>query len=332
VKGKQQVERLKLLHAYISDLKLRRMMKRTFFLFQSANEVGQRAVRLFDTLLSLHAQIRALPDPPEARTDLLTQLNEELDATQWQLKAWRSYHLGLVHAASEGEGKFRKALGLLNLSRSLATRAHALHSARPELSNGGDTIGERASALDQMVHLEALIRHQTCLVHAASVLARAQQSQPKPGGNAVGGEVETLSAAVQEGDQKMLLQRLRSSDGGTKDDEYRGVSLPYRIFALPPPFEPVPVRPLTFDVASNGIEVPSLDHRIESKNFSSSAAAAYADHAEFESMSECESLSGSDKDPDSDTIERKNGSETENKTEQEQSKAQKGWFGSFWGS
>jgi len=44
VKGEQQVVRLKLLEAFVKDLKLRRMMERTFLLFRSENETGQRAV------------------------------------------------------------------------------------------------------------------------------------------------------------------------------------------------------------------------------------------------------------------------------------------------
>jgi hypothetical protein len=73
VKGEQQQERLKLLTAYVKDLKLRRMMQRTFLLFTSENVTGQRAVSaeasrrapLFAAaFLSFFSPRRAVPCPP----------------------------------------------------------------------------------------------------------------------------------------------------------------------------------------------------------------------------------------------------------------------------
>ena len=70
VKGEQQQERLKLLTAYVKDLKLRRMMERTFLLFTSKNVDGQRAVsaevscRVAPASSPLSGQLSSSPSSP----------------------------------------------------------------------------------------------------------------------------------------------------------------------------------------------------------------------------------------------------------------------------
>ena len=221
-------------------------------------------VRLFDTILSLLSEVRALPDPPTDAPRILAALNGELDATQKQLEAWRCFHLGIAFGSG---AKLGEAIGLLQLSRSLSQEASELHSARPAVvdaaTGGADAVGARDSALEQMAKLYSMVRIQICLAHAGAVLAEAD-AESCTARSAASDDADSSALTATEG-EKMLLQRLRTGDGGSKEDDYRGTALPFRIFALPPPFEPVPVRPLVFDIALNGIEVPSLDHRASKK-------------------------------------------------------------------
>jgi hypothetical protein len=272
--------------------------------------------------------VRALPDPPTDAPRTLAALNAELDATQKQLEAWRCFHLGIAFGSG---AKLGEAIGLLQLSRSLAQQASDLHSARPAMEGvaegGADAVGARDSALEQMAKLNLMVRIQICLAHAGAVLAGAvlaeADAESHTAKSAAEEDADSSALAATEG-EKMLLQRLRTADGGSKEDDYRGTALPFRIFALPPPFEPVPVRPLVFDIALNGIEVPSLAHRASKKPkhvkrkasvkpAPSAASAPTAEEDEFHSAESGE--------------EEEEGA-AEGAAEGE---GQKGWFSSFWG-
>jgi signal recognition particle subunit SRP68 len=236
-------------------------------------------------------------------TRVVTALNSELDATQKQLEAWRCYHLGIAFTEN---AKLPEAIGLLRLGRSLAETASELHAARANVPGGSSrAVGARITALAEMDELQKLVRVQICLAHAGVVLAEEEAATSTP---SYAAKTRATTEVGDAGD-KMLLQRLRTWDGGSKTDQYGGASLPFRIFALPPPFEPVPARPLVFDIALNGMIVPSLDHRVPKRAQSKpKAKPRAAEEAPASAEEEEQEAAAGDEEGD-----------------------KKGWFSSFWG-
>ena len=204
---------------------------------QTQAQTGKKAakaediVRLYDAAVLALDEARALGTPNAAPDAPLEQESKTYAARRLTLRAERMYYLALAHMR---RGRWAEADALAVETRKVAADARAHQQ---------DCVAPDQRALQRLETLEQRLRLLRCVVRARA---------------AAGAEAE---------DQESAADALQSVDDAPDTFSLN----PHRALAtVPPPLEPMSMRPFLRDVAGARIEYPDLSSRKRKKGFFSS--------------------------------------------------------------
>ncbi|KAL1453236.1 hypothetical protein WDU94_007396 [Cyamophila willieti] len=257
----QGLSSLQYLHSYLINIRLERTIQRNLLLAQQAKEnlkklesvqqqgggEGKKAkpqdlVRLYEIILQNLAELQTLAGVEE---DPGFQENVEVRVKTY--KAFRCFYIAQSLAALR---RWRDCVALY--SRASQYAQDALQS----LPKSGDL----AKLRSELTTLEGEIDANKYSALAYSVLGTEETS---------GGEQTVAGSKTGTGKLKKvpLAERL--------GEYYEDPSLSTRspnIIRLPPDMQPIPCKPLFFDLAQNQLEYPALEDKLDAKNKASVAA------------------------------------------------------------
>ncbi|KAH6942089.1 hypothetical protein HPB50_000664 [Hyalomma asiaticum] len=227
--GKGPVTSLQLLHSYLAYLRQRTTVERNLLLIKQLeqNESGPKKPQ--DLVRPYEIIVQCLGEMLQLPgVEEGTDFAEQVQAELLLYKAHRVRHIGQALAAA---GRYPEAMALYRRGRDYVQQALAVSS-------------HLSKAMASLKELDGILEGQVYSVHAQSIL---------------GSEAETPTPEDSK-EIKLLVDRLDTY----LEDKSLTTSKP-NIAAFPPPFEPIPCKPLFFDLALNHIEFPSLDDVVDTK-------------------------------------------------------------------
>ncbi|KAL6044076.1 signal recognition particle subunit srp68 [Balamuthia mandrillaris] len=252
LKQQGQEEALLALKNYVEYCKLSRTIDRNLLMVQTAGqklqEVGdgqkqqtgkavkpKDLVKLYDTLLQNMRDISELQtDDPE--------FSRQVAARLLCFKAYRCYYVALTHFRAS---KWPEALALFERTSEHIASALA-HYQQCTKAIPADVAG--------LAELEKKIKGKTCAAHAKAFLETTKTD--------AAGSSSTAGEAAAEGEKESQYSLLRAMD--TYDATGR-VLKERRVVDFPPELQPIPCKPILFDLALSSIQAPSLDARKKAK-------------------------------------------------------------------
>ncbi|XP_077526149.1 signal recognition particle 68 [Haemaphysalis longicornis] len=225
------VSALQLLHSYLVYLRQRTTVERNLLLIKQLQQNQAGAPRKPQDLARPYEIIvqclgEMLQLPGvEEGSDFAEQIQAEL----LLYKAHRVHHIGQALAAA---GRYPETMALYRRGRHYVQQALAAASHLTE------------EAVTSLKDLDSLLEGQEYSVHAQSILGSTAEAPDK----------------AEDKEVELLIDRLDTY----LEDKSLTTSKP-RIAAFPPPFEPIPCKPLFFDLALNHVQFPSLDDVTDTK-------------------------------------------------------------------
>ncbi|CAL1278923.1 unnamed protein product [Larinioides sclopetarius] len=230
---------LTFLQSYLTYIRLSKTVERNLLLIESLKEnmspeargdgkkvtKPQDLVRPYEIIIQNLNEMTQLPGL-ESDSNFL----EETEANSLAYKAHRCFYIAEVYAAAS---KWVEAVALYGRAEEYIKRSLK----NPALKD--------KKLIGQLKELNTKIEGNKYNAYSLSIL----------GSDSSGAQNE-----VAERNKKLLMERL---DEYVEDPTL--VSQQPRIAKFPPDFQPIPCKPLFFDLALNQIEFPSLDDRIEQK-------------------------------------------------------------------
>ncbi|EDO32726.1 predicted protein, partial [Nematostella vectensis] len=248
-KTEAQVANLQFLHTYVTYLKLTKTIERYLLLAESMkNQLPanlqdtangseplpnkkltkpEDMVRIYDIILQ---NLSDMSELHSVEDDL--ELTKEIAAQTLEYKAYRCFYIAHSYLLAK---KWREAAVLYDR---VTSHANSAVSHFRECQN----FQSQASRLQD---LASLSRGSKCSAHASSILDSEEITD------------KLASATIED---KTLAERL---DVYHVDQSL--VSKKPHVTTFPPDFQPVPCKPLFFDLALNHVEFPSLAERVETK-------------------------------------------------------------------
>lgn len=237
---------LQFVRTYISYLRQRLVIERNLLMIESSKEklpvlIGQTKptskgkaskpedlVRLYDGIIQSLTDIGQLPGLEED-----ADMGNEIDAQVIAYKGFRCFYIGQSYQISK---KWVEAVALYDKVITYVDEAIAkLKACDMSMLNTLVTKVEQV-ADDARGHKYA--------AHAASILETSEVTEG----------VSNMSI-----NNKVLMERLDVWQ------EYKTIPKKPNIIKFPPEPQPIPCKPLFFDLALNHIELPNLEHRMEKK-------------------------------------------------------------------
>ena len=197
-------------------------------------------MRLYDSIIQSLMEVVTLPGI-EGDHDLL----DELSAQQLAFQAFRCFYIAQVYV---NEKKWAEAMALYDR---VLERAKEALKAMSVLEKGKKFDFVSVSSVEALVETIAFNRYR---VHASAVMDRVQKAdKPQAVVDTTVPLLERLNLYVDDPDLKAL----------SKDKSNQKV--PPFTSSYPPSFEPVPFKPVFFDLALNHVEFPSLENKLGQK-------------------------------------------------------------------
>ncbi|XP_064406699.1 signal recognition particle subunit SRP68-like isoform X2 [Halichondria panicea] len=236
-KSEAQRSSLRLLVDYLSHVKLNHALNRNLSLIVGMRD-GDRVVkpeefvRVYDILLQ---HISDLGEVPGLAEDHASQ--KQNTARVFAFKAHRCFHLAESYVVMK---KWPEAIALFDRASDHVIQAIEQYRV---LEHSGVEATKIDKSIPDLHKLQATIRGKKCEVHVTSIVEEQHLEE----------KMADMSLA-----SKPLTERL---------DQF--VLLPPShkpiLAPLPPDYQPIPAKPLFFDLALNHIEPPSLEHKVEKK-------------------------------------------------------------------
>jgi len=241
MKVETQEETIKALIAYITYCKLARTVDRDLLMARTLIEKIERkaalkgrppnarsVVPLYDAIISNTTEIAGL----RSEDDIFAK---QCAANLLSYSSQRCYYLALSYLQTS---KWAEALALFKRAQQHVAAAvdHQKHLKTPD-----------TAVLEELGELDMKIRGKLCAVRAQSFL---EENKPAP---------KTEPASPRE--PYNILKNLDEYDteGRALKEE--------RLVDFPPDFEPVPCKPILFDLAMTTLEFPDLSKRKKAKGF-----------------------------------------------------------------
>ncbi|KAK7112430.1 signal recognition particle subunit SRP68-like [Littorina saxatilis] len=233
------------LYSYLTYLRLKVAIERNLLLIENLRQYlpdqqveegrkitkPQDLVRLYDIIIQNLGEIPNLHGVEEDPT-----INEETSVRVRGYKAFRLFYIARAYASAK---KWKEAIALYQRTLDYAKDAldgyKKLKSKDPQYQAEGTRLEELRGEVNGMMY--------SC--HANSILDATPAGQQPP----------TANTTV---NRKPLQERL---DDYVEDKTLVGKK-PF-VAPFPPDFEPIPCRPLFFDLALNHVDFPSLDDKLE---------------------------------------------------------------------
>ncbi|KAA0187111.1 Signal recognition particle subunit SRP68 [Fasciolopsis buskii] len=277
-----KVSRLQMLCNYLQYLKLFNTIERTLVHVSMAlsmpslqtsghvrNGLGtstypkpQELARLYDTLVQNLQEMIGLPGLMQQHVGLRSLLQAKLVA----YRSYRCYYLAFTY--SHGK-RFAECSALL--ARAKRHAEEAVHSLSSETASWtedeasaapGPSADDLTRSLTDALLIQIAAEDLTCRAVYMLDLSDATSN------------TEPTSMTTETGEKltnKPLIDRL-DTYLDPKSVEKSLLTLAYPFVSLPPSFEPVPVKPILFDLALNHVNFPSLVDKLDQKSGAASVA------------------------------------------------------------
>lgn len=220
---------LQLLHSYLLWVRQKTTVERSLLLVRQLQESSGGPRRPLDLLRPYEVIVQNLTEMLQLPgVEEGSEFAEKVGSELLCYKAHRAHHVGQALAAA---GRRVEAVALFNRGLQYAKQALA----RPHLLP--------KEAVASLKELETVLEGLKYSVHAQSLLGTA--SEP---------------TVPEDAEAKVLLNRL---DTYLEDKSFVGQNP--RLACFPPEMEPIPCKPLFFDLALNHIEFPSLEDVADTK-------------------------------------------------------------------
>ncbi|KDR24278.1 signal recognition particle subunit SRP68 [Zootermopsis nevadensis] len=235
--------------SYLTHIRLTRTIQRNLLMVESAqaalsdkNEGGgegrrtrpQDLTRLYEIILQNYGEMQ-----------LLTGLEDDLQYQQeieTKIKAYRAFRCFYIAQSLIGFQRWREGMALYQ-------RAEQYVKEALEASNA--SVALESKLCTQLQTLQHDMERQLFSAHAHSVLEGEGLQDEETGSAQVGTKTNYRS-------KKPLYERL-----GEYREDSSLVSRTPSVYKLPPEMQPIPCKPLFFDLAFNFVEFPSLEDKIE---------------------------------------------------------------------
>ncbi|XP_014789465.1 signal recognition particle subunit SRP68 [Octopus bimaculoides] len=234
------------LHSYLTYIRLTKTIERNLLLIENLKQYlpnktipdgkkvtkPQDLVRLYDIIIQNLNEIFNL-----AGIEDDMKLSNEVKTLIQSFKSFRTFYIALSYSMDK---KWKESIALYE---------KVLHYIALALDgyNGLQSSGIFLNIQNEKMKIEELEKEASCMrdsCHASSILGNTGITEP----------VKTVS------NKKLLMERLEQYF-----EDPSLVSKHPKLVTFPPEFEPIPCRPLFFDLALNHISFPSLDGKIEQK-------------------------------------------------------------------
>ncbi|GAA49270.1 signal recognition particle subunit SRP68 [Clonorchis sinensis] len=262
-----KVSRLQVLYAYLQYLKISKTIERTLLHIKGALSADgleaaghvkdglgtssfpkpQELSRLYDTLVQNLQELIGLPGAVQEHMGLKALLQAKIVA----YRSYRCYYLAFTYIHGK---RFAECSALLQRSRRHAEEA--LQALSPTTASWTDTesAASPGPSCDQLItELTSLITQTEAedLTCRAVYMLDLSDSGDRP---------FDTSESENKLSQKVLLDRLdHYVECNAVEKSF--TTQPYPFVQLPPHFEPVPVKPIFFDLALNHVNFPSLTEK-----------------------------------------------------------------------
>ncbi|XP_022089362.1 signal recognition particle subunit SRP68-like [Acanthaster planci] len=190
----------------------------------------QDLIRIYDTILQNLAEI-----PQLAGLEDDDNLQQEIKAKSLKFKAFRCFYLAQSYTASK---KWREASALYE-----RVLKH-IETANKEFKR---VKGKTKNELAELKHLTQKVNGLKYSAHALSILDSEEIT-------------EGVAQLEVTKDKRAVSERLHKYQDGPELATGKPNLVPF-----PPDFQPIPCKPLFFDIALNQVELPSLEDKLEQK-------------------------------------------------------------------
>ncbi|XP_061191309.1 signal recognition particle subunit SRP68-like [Saccostrea echinata] len=235
------------LHTYLTFIRLSKTIERNLLLIEQLKDYlpgkkveeghkitkPQDLVRLYDIIIQ---NLNEIPNLTGVEGD--SSLSEETAVRVQGYKAFRSYYIAQSYL---GAKKWKEAISLYE--RVLQNAKNALKGYKSLPKPQQTQFKMEVSNLEELVHS---VDGEKYSCHASSVLDI--------------NDVTDQMGAMTVNPKQPLMERLEDYA-----DDASLTSKKPNLVSFPPDFEPIPCRPLFFDLALNHIDLPSLDKHLEQK-------------------------------------------------------------------
>ncbi|XP_014241253.1 signal recognition particle subunit SRP68 [Cimex lectularius] len=238
MKGKPEsvVSPIQYLLTYLTHIRLTRSNQRTLLMIAKSSGDGdikkakpQDFIRLYELVLQNFNEMQQLPC-------LETDLEYQADV-QSSIKAYKCFRCYYIGEALTNTKKFREALAMYDKAD--------LYCVQVDKSRVDELLQKQLAD----VHIKVKAAKSSCLAQA--VLQAADDTKSTVG---------TIPVDKKQASKVALVDRL---------DEYledpKLATKQANIIKLPPEMQPIPCKPLYFDVAMNYLSFPSLEDKLEKK-------------------------------------------------------------------
>ncbi|CAF0864326.1 unnamed protein product [Adineta ricciae] len=260
------------LYSYIAWIRLSKMIERNLAMIENGKQQVFRSVdgektdvtegkkvtkaadliRMYDLLLQFLNDIVAIPALQNDKT-----IQSDVNFQTIVYKACRSFYIAISFVQQK---RFKDSAALVNKTETYMEQAKKLAASGQQ---------PKSSEINYQTLLNEFTFIQSKLDEVKYQIQTSATSTPTPVGS-VSPKVGTIQQSFDEVlspeeqkelEKKPLIDRL--------DTYFEDLSLTNKnrlnIVSLPPPFKPIPCKPVLFDLALNHLTFPSLDDKVQSK-------------------------------------------------------------------
>ncbi|KAJ2963429.1 hypothetical protein NQZ79_g1551 [Umbelopsis isabellina] len=233
-KSAETTENLRFCYTYAAYNLYARSIQRNLLLakgIETQNGRPQDIVKLYDDILK---NVDSINELPTIQNDHIFQ--QEVEIQSYFYKAWRCIYVADAYSSL---ARYAEALGLCDLAFNYISQARAsLQQINPQNDDGLIVIDEK-----ELQTADQTIRGRKCKSHAAWYMEQGEKTDD------VQNKMDEMS--LDEIDEVALIKRL-----DTYPSSMTAKRVPHLI-DFPPQFEPIPMKPMLFDLALNHVEYPS---------------------------------------------------------------------------
>lgn len=250
-KSEQNTADLNMIVTYISYSSLRHVIDRDLLLVNDVynklegNQATtdrnedvhyQNLVKAYDNVVQ---SLTAIQELPGVAADV--RLSAEVDNKLLYYKGWRCFFTATAYSKLS---RHMEAIALFDRAQLYATQIRSALG-RASSSNGDDADSFNVTE-QELQEIESKIRGRKCQVHAAWYLENGQES-----GEGIEDKLLSMSLDEKSLDEPALIKRLDSYP--TSITSKANPTVPHLV-DFPPALQPIPAKPLFFDIAFNHME------------------------------------------------------------------------------
>jgi len=244
------VSSMHFLHTYLTYIKCTKVIDRNLVLINEMKRVlageitvekgkkpvkPQDLVRLFENIIQNLSDMKGL-----AGLDEDLEFHHEVEAKVSYYKAARCFYIALAFLQAQ---KWAEAMALFQRAKEHANRARKDSKLEDSMRSEVDSLDSEIESRQFMAHANSILEIETA--------AKSKSNSSKTGGDPDGLDPGVTSLPLSKRLDVYFEDKAMTAKGGKPN-----------LADFPPPFQPIPCKPLYFDVAREHIEFPDLSSKL----------------------------------------------------------------------